>query len=78
MLFNDIPKGIPCRGHHKKYGFLHDPFLRVSIPSVFNTGNGLEECKSDIFPIKRIVDLKISFEKIQPFIYKIHIYQSFK
>jgi len=41
-------------------------------------GNDLEECKSDLFPIGKIVDRKISFEQLQPFIYNIHIYQSFK
>jgi hypothetical protein len=40
------------------------PLLRVSIPPVFNMGNDLEECKSDIFPIEKIVDRKISFEHI--------------
>jgi hypothetical protein len=35
LFFNGIPKGIPCRGHHKHYRFLHDPFLRVSIPLVW-------------------------------------------
>jgi hypothetical protein len=78
LFFNGVPEGIPCRGHHKNCRFLHDPLLRVSIPPVFNMGNGLEECKSDIFPIEKIVDKKISFDQIQPFIYNICIYQSFK
>jgi hypothetical protein len=41
-------------------------------------GDGLEECKSNLFPIVKIVDRKIPFQQIQPFIYNIYIYQSFK
>jgi hypothetical protein len=74
LFFNGIPDGIPCRGHHKHCIFLHDPLLRVSIPLVFNMGNDLEECKSDLFPIGKIVDGKITFEQIQPFVYNICIY----
>jgi hypothetical protein len=50
------------------------PLLRVCIPLVLNMGDGLEECKSNIFPIRKIVDKKIPFEQIQPFIYNIHIF----
>ena len=64
LFFNGVPEGIPRRGHHKNCKFLHDPLLRVSIPPVFNMGNDLEECKSDLFPIGKIVDRKISFEQI--------------
>jgi hypothetical protein len=78
LLFNGIHEGIPCVGDHKYFIFLYGPFLRVSIPLVFNTGDDLEECKSNIFPIGKIVDRKIPLENIQPFIYNIHIYQSFK
>ena len=66
LFFNGIPDGIPCRGHHKHCRFFYVPLLRVSIPPVCNMGNGLEEWKSDIFPIEKIVDRKISFKKIQP------------
>jgi hypothetical protein len=38
-------------------------------------GNNLEECKSDLFPIGKIVDRKISFEHIQTFFYNVRIYQ---
>jgi len=41
-------------------------------------GNNLEGCESDLFQIGKIVDGKIPFKKIQPFIYNICIYQSFK
>jgi hypothetical protein len=78
LLFNGIPEGIPCGGNKKYCRFLYVPLLRVSIPPVLNMGDGLEECKSNIFPIGKIVDLKIPFEKIHPFIYMICIYQSFK
>jgi hypothetical protein len=74
LFFNGIPEGIPCRIHHKHCIFLHGPLLIASIPPVFNMGNDLEECKSDIFPIKKIVDQKRSFKQIQPFIYNICIY----
>jgi hypothetical protein len=55
-----------------------DPLLRVSIPPVFNMGNNLEDCKNDLFLVTKIVHRKIPFEQIQPFIYSIYIYQSFK
>jgi hypothetical protein len=57
LLFsNGIPEGIPCRGNHKYCRFLYGPFPRVGIPPDLNMGNDLEECKSNIFPIKKIVD----------------------
>jgi hypothetical protein len=56
LFFNEIPKGIPCGGDHKYCKFLCGPFLRVSIPLVLNMGDGLEECKSNLFPIRKIVD----------------------
>ena len=62
LFFNGISEGIQCRGHQKYRRFLHGPFLRVSVPPVFNMGNDLEEWKSDIFPIEKIVDWKISLE----------------
>ena len=68
LFFNGVLEGIRCRGHQNNCIFLHDPLLRVSIPPVFNMGNDLEECKSDLFPIRKIVDRKIPFEQIQPFI----------
>jgi len=43
-----------------------------------NMVDGLEELKSNIFPIRKIMDRKIPFDHIQPFIYNIRIYQSFK
>jgi hypothetical protein len=78
LFFNGIPEGIPCGGDHKYCRFLYGPLLRVSIPPVLNMGDDLEECKSNIFPIEKIVDRKIPFKQIQPFIYNICIYQSFK
>jgi hypothetical protein len=58
LFFNGIPKGIPCGGDHKYCRFLYGPLLRVNIPSVLNMGDDLEECKNNIFPIKKIVDRK--------------------
>jgi hypothetical protein len=78
LLFNGIPKGIPCGGDRKYCRFLYGPLLRVSIPPIFNMGDDLEECKSNIFHLKKIVDRKITFKQIQQFIYNICIYQSFK
>jgi len=78
LFFNGILEGIPCRGSQKYCKFLYGPFLKVSIPLVLNAGDNLEECKSNLFPIEKIVDRKIPLEQIQPFIYNIHIYQSFK
>jgi hypothetical protein len=78
LFFNGIPKGIPCRGNQKYCIFLYGPFLRVSVPTILNMGGGLEKCKSNLFPIGKIVDQKILFEQIQPFIHNIYIYQSFK
>ena len=59
FFFNGIMEGITCRGNNKYYRFLYGPFLRVSIPLVLNMGYGLEECKSNIFVIKKIVDRKL-------------------
>jgi hypothetical protein len=71
LFFNGIPEGIPCGGEHKYCRFLYGPLLRVSIPLVLNMGDGLEECKINIFPVGKIVDRKIPFEEIHPFIYNI-------
>jgi hypothetical protein len=43
LFFNDILKGIPCRGNHKYLKFMYDPFLRVSIPPILNMRDDLEE-----------------------------------
>jgi hypothetical protein len=77
LFFNRILEEILGGGDHKYCIFLYRPLLRVRIPLVLNTGDGLEECKSNLFPIGKILDQKIAFEQIQPFIYSIHIYQSF-
>jgi hypothetical protein len=76
LFFNGVPEGIPCRGHQKYCRFLYDPLLRVSIPPILNMGDDLGECQSNLFPIGNIVDRKIPFEQIHPFIYNIRIYQS--
>jgi hypothetical protein len=78
LFFNGILEGIPCGGNHKYCRFLYGPLLRVSLPLVLNMGDDLEECKSNLFPIEKIVDREIPFEPIQPFIYNISTYQSFK
>jgi hypothetical protein len=62
MFFNDIHEGIPCGHDHKYCRFLYGHLLRVSIPPVLNMGDNLEEYKSNIFPIRKIVDRKIPFE----------------
>ena len=74
LFFIGIPEGIPCEGDYKYYRFLYGPLLKVSIPPVLNMWDDLEECKSNIFPIGKIVDRKISFKQIQSFIYNICIY----
>jgi hypothetical protein len=71
LFFNEIPEGIPCGGDYKYCKFLYVPLLRVSIPLVLNMGDKLEECKTNLFPIGKIVDGKIPFEEIHPFIYNI-------
>jgi hypothetical protein len=43
LFFNDVPEGIPCRGHHKYCIFLYEPLLKVSIPLVLNMGDDLED-----------------------------------
>jgi hypothetical protein len=53
LFFNGVSEGIPCRVYHKHFIFLYGPFLRVSIPPVFNMGNALKECKSDIFSLSK-------------------------
>jgi len=54
LFFNGILKGIPRRGNHKYCRFLYGPFLRVSVPPVFNMGDYLEEWKSNILPIGKL------------------------
>jgi hypothetical protein len=56
LFFNGISEGILCRGNQKYSRFLWGPLLRVSVPPVLNTGDDLEECKSNLFPIGKIVD----------------------
>ena len=54
LFFNGILKGIPCGGNHKYCKFLYVPLLRVSVPLVLNMGDGLEECKNNLFPIEKL------------------------
>jgi hypothetical protein len=68
LLFNGISEGIPCRENHKYCRFLSGPLLRVSIPPILNMRDDFDKCKSNIFPIEKIVDRRIPFKKIQPFI----------
>ena len=56
LFFNGVPEGIPCRGNHKYCIFLYGPFLKVSIPLVLNIGDDLEEYKSNILSIEKILD----------------------
>jgi hypothetical protein len=56
LFFNGIPKGIPGGGDRKYCRFLCVPLLRVHISPFLNMGDGLEECKCNIFPIGKIVD----------------------
>jgi hypothetical protein len=58
LFFNGIQEGIPCWGNHKYCIFLYGPLLRVSVPPVLNMGDGLEDYKSNLFPIEKIVDRK--------------------
>jgi hypothetical protein len=62
LLFNTILEGIPFGGDHKYCRFLYFPFLKVSISPVPNMGDDLEEWKSNIFLIKKIMDQKIPFK----------------
>jgi hypothetical protein len=78
LFINGIREGITCGGNQKYCKFLCGHFLIVSIPPALNMADNLEECKSNIFPIGKIMDQKIPLEQIQPFIYNIHIYQSFQ
>jgi hypothetical protein len=54
LFFNGVPEGISCRENQKYCRFLYRPLLRVSIPLVLNMGDDLEECKSNIFPIRKL------------------------
>jgi hypothetical protein len=55
MFFNGISERIPCRFDYKYYIFLYGPLLKESIPLVLNMGDDLEDCKSNLFPIEKIV-----------------------
>lgn len=76
LLFNGMPEGIPCGGEHKYCIFLYGPFLKVSIPLVLNMGDGLEECKSNLFPVKKNCGLKNTLQEDSS-IYLQHLYLSF-
>jgi hypothetical protein len=40
--------------------------------------NDFEECKSNLFSIREVMDREIPFYKIQPFVYNICVYLTFK
>ena len=61
LFFNGIHEEIPYGGDYKYCRFLYGHFLRVSIPPILNIRDGLEECKSNIFPIRKIVDQKLPY-----------------
>jgi hypothetical protein len=75
LLFNGIRERIPCRGNHKYCRFLYGPFLRVSIPPVLNMVDDLEEFKSNLFPIGKIVDRKNNL-RVDSTIYLQHLHLS--
>ena len=39
LFFNDILKGISCRGNQKYCRFLYGPLIIVSVPPVLNMGD---------------------------------------
>jgi hypothetical protein len=41
--------------------FLCGTFLLVSFPPMFDTGESLEECEGDLFPVEKIVNREIAF-----------------
>jgi hypothetical protein len=53
LFFNGIPKGIPCRVNHKYCRYFYGPLFIVSVPPVLNMGDDIEECKSNLFPIRK-------------------------
>jgi len=58
LFFNGILEGTSYMWNQKYYRLLYGPLLRVSAPLVLNMGDRLEECKSNFFPIEKIVDRK--------------------
>jgi hypothetical protein len=52
--------------------------LTKLFPPILDMGNGFEELKSDIFSIQEVIDREIPFYHIQPFIYNICVYMTFK
>ena len=63
--------------NHKYCIFLYGPF-KLSVPLVLNMGDDLEECKSNLFSILKVMERKIPFQYIQPLVYNIYIYINFK
>jgi hypothetical protein len=68
LFLNIIPERTPSGYEYKQCGFLCGLFLRVSIPLILDMGVKLKEKKCDIFSIENIMDRKIHFEQIRPFI----------
>ena len=68
LFLNNIHERIPSGGDHKYCRFLSGPLLTVSFPPILNMGDNLKECKGDLFSIEKIMDRKIPFKEIQPFI----------
>ena len=50
----------------------------IGFPPVLDAWSDFEKCKSNIFLIRKVMNLKISFQQIQPFIYGIYIYLALK
>jgi hypothetical protein len=62
VLFLDrIHKKIPSGLNPIYSRFLCRTFLLVSFPPMFDMGESLEECKGDLFPVRKIVNREITF-----------------
>jgi hypothetical protein len=78
FFLDNIPKRIRSGGDDRYCRFISGPFLTVSFPPILNMGDKLKCLKSNIFSIEKVMDRKITFYNIKPFIYNICIYLAFK
>ena len=53
------------------------PFAHKFFPPIFDMGNDFEERKSNLFSIRKFMDIKIPFQQIQPLVYNICVYLNF-
>jgi hypothetical protein len=60
------------------YKYANILLITKIFPPIFDMGNEFKECKSNFFSIRNVMDRKIPFYYIQPLVYTICVYLTFK